>query len=96
MLTTPDHLLLLQLPVHGIQNKVFHHLSRDGGEADWSVVSQILLLAFFEDWSDIGYPSVFRYLSHSSRPLKDVREWFSNHLCQLVLAVGMFPTTYYF
>ena len=47
MLTTPDNLLLFQLPGDGIQNKLFHHLSRDRGEADWSVPSQILLLALF-------------------------------------------------
>ena len=49
MLTTPDDLLLFQLLGEGIQNKLFHNLSRDRGEADQPVVSQILLLAIFED-----------------------------------------------
>jgi len=39
MLTTPDNLLLFQLLGGGIQNKLFHHLFRSGGEADWLVVS---------------------------------------------------------
>ena len=47
MLTTPDK-LLFQLLGDGIQNRLFHHLSRDRGEADWPVVSWILLLALFE------------------------------------------------
>ena len=55
MLTTPDNLLLFQLLVEGIQDKLFHYLSRDGGESDWPVVSQILLLTLFEDLSDTGY-----------------------------------------
>jgi len=51
-----------------IQDK-FHHLSRDRGEADWLIVSQILLLTLFEDWSDIGYPPILRHLSYYPRPL---------------------------
>lgn len=40
-----------------LQNVLFHHLSRDGGEADWLVVPWIpLLLASFEDESNIGFP----------------------------------------
>jgi len=83
MLTTSDNLLLSQLLGEGIQYKLFHHLSRDGGKADWPVLSQIILLALFEDWSDIGYHPVFRHLSHSPRPPKDDREQFSNRLFQL-------------
>jgi len=33
MLTIPDNLLLFQLLGDGIQNKMLHHISRDGGEA---------------------------------------------------------------
>jgi len=36
----------------GLQDKLLHHLSRDGGEADRPVVPWVLLLALFEDWSD--------------------------------------------
>jgi len=42
MLATPDMLLLLfQLFGDDIQKKLFHHFSRDGGEAKWYVVSQM-------------------------------------------------------
>ena len=78
MSTTPDN-LLFQLLGEGIQNKLFHHLS---SEANWLVGSWILLLALFEDWSDTGYPPVFRYLSHLPGCFKDDKEWFSSHLCQ--------------
>jgi len=61
---------LFQLLGDGIQNKLFHHLSRDGSEADWLVVSWIVLLALLEDWRDLGYPSVFRHLYCSPRPAK--------------------------
>jgi len=47
-LTTPDNLLLFQLLGDGIQNKLFHHLSKDGDEADWPAVAQILCLALFD------------------------------------------------
>jgi len=40
LLSTPDNLLHFQLLGEGIQNKLFYHLSRDGGEADWPVVSE--------------------------------------------------------
>ena len=38
MLTTPDNLLFLHLFDDGLQDKLLHHLSRDGGEADRPVV----------------------------------------------------------
>jgi len=38
MLTTPDNLLFLHLLRDDIQNELLHHLSRDGDEADQSVV----------------------------------------------------------
>jgi len=68
VLTAPDS-LLFQLLGGGIQNKLFHHLHRDRGEADWRVVAKILL-ALFEDWSDVDCPPVFRDLLCSLRPLK--------------------------
>jgi len=52
MLTTPDNLLFFHLFDDGLQDKLLHHLSRDGGEADRSVVPWVLL-ALFEDWSDM-------------------------------------------
>ena len=48
MLTTPDNLLFLHLIDDGLQDKLLHHLSWDGGEADWPVVPWVLLLALFE------------------------------------------------
>jgi len=38
MLTAPDNLLFLYLLDDDLQDKLLHHLSRDGGEADWPVV----------------------------------------------------------
>ena len=38
MLTTPDNLLFLHLLVDDLQDKLLHHLSRDGDEADRPVV----------------------------------------------------------
>jgi len=49
MLTTPDNLHLFQLLGDNIQNKLFHHLLRARGEADWPVVSWILLLALLTE-----------------------------------------------
>jgi len=65
MLTSRDNLLFLHLLNDDIQNEVFHHLSRDGGEADQPVVSWDILLALFEDWSDIGFPPVLSHFSGS-------------------------------
>ena len=39
MLTTHDNLLFFHLLDDGLQDKLLHHLSRDGGEADRPVVS---------------------------------------------------------
>jgi len=52
---------------------MFHPLSREGGEADWIVVSWIVHLALFEDWHDTVYPPVLRHLSCSPRPSEDGR-----------------------
>ena len=48
MLTTPDNLLFFHLLHDGLQDKLLHHLSRDGGEADQPVVPWVLLPALFE------------------------------------------------
>jgi len=49
MLTTPDNLLFLHLLDDDLQDKLLHHFSRDGDEADRPVVPWVLLLALFED-----------------------------------------------
>ena len=56
MLIAPDNLLFLHLLDDDLQGELLGHLSRDGGEADRPVVPWVLLLAIFEDWSDIGFP----------------------------------------
>ena len=38
MLTTPDNLLFFHLLHDGLQDKLLHHLTQDGGEADRPVV----------------------------------------------------------
>ena len=58
MLTTPDNFPFFHLLDDDLQNELPHHLSRDGGEADQPVVPWVLLLALFEDWSDIGLSPV--------------------------------------
>ncbi|XP_072216516.1 uncharacterized protein [Excalfactoria chinensis] len=72
-----------QLSGDGIQHKLFHHLPWDRGEADWPIITRVILLALFEDWGDIGHPPVFRHLPSSPRPLKNYRERLSNNLRQL-------------
>jgi len=54
MTTTPDNLLFLYSLNDDLHNGLFHHRSKDGGEADRPVDPWVLLLALFEDWSDIG------------------------------------------
>jgi len=44
MLTTPDNLLFLHLLVDDLQDKLLHHLSWDGGEADRPVVPCVAIL----------------------------------------------------
>ncbi len=61
MLTTSDNLLVSQLLEDDIQSKLLHHLSRDKGETDWPVVSQLILLALREGWSDIGFLPVLKH-----------------------------------
>ena len=76
-------LLLFHLLGDDIQNKLFHHLPRDEGEADGLVVSQLFLPLLLEDWRDNGFPLAFIHLSLSPRPFKDDREEFDSHSCQL-------------
>jgi len=65
MLTTPDNLLFLHFLRDDIQSELFHDLFRDGGGCGQPVVLWVLLLALFEDWGDIGFPSVLRHFSCS-------------------------------
>jgi len=44
MLTTPDNLLFLHLLDDDLQDKLLHHLSQVGGEADQPVVPWVLLV----------------------------------------------------
>jgi len=75
--TTPDNLFFLHLIDDDLQNKQLHHLSRDGGEADWPVVPWVLLLALFEDWSDTGFSPVLQDFS------KMIERGSANDICQL-------------
>jgi len=71
MLTPPENLLFLHFLDDGLQGKLLHHLSRDGGEADRPVVPWLLLLALLEDWRDTGLSPVLGHLSCPPGPLKD-------------------------
>jgi len=93
MLTTSDNLLVFHLLGDDIQNKLFHHLPRDRGEADWPV--WILSPVLFEDWSDIGYPPALKHRFHSQWPFKDDRVGLGNHLCQLPQQLWMHPVRAY-
>lgn len=55
---------------------LFLHMLRDAthrhrhdiqgeGEADWPVLSQVLLFALLEDWNDIGFPPLLRHFGCS-------------------------------
>lgn len=61
MLTTPDDLLFFYLRGDDLQNDLFHHLSSDGSEADWPVVSWVHLLALFVDRSNTDFPPVISH-----------------------------------
>jgi len=74
MLTTPDNLLFFHLLDDDLQDKLLHHLSRDGGEADRPLVPWVFFFALFEDWSDIGLSPVLGHLSCPPGPLKDALE----------------------
>jgi len=43
MLTTSSNLLVFHMLRGSLQDKLFHHFSRDGDETEWSAVSQALL-----------------------------------------------------
>ena len=63
MLTAPSDPLVLDRTRDNAKDKLFHHLTRDGGGADRPIVNRVLLLALFEDRSDTCFPPVFRHLS---------------------------------
>jgi len=74
MLTTPDNLLFLHLLDDDLQDELLHHLSQDGVEADRPVVSWVLLLALFEDWSDIGLSPVLGQQLYYKEQIPEVIE----------------------
>jgi len=55
MLTTPDDFLVLHMPGNGFQNYLPHHLPRDQGETDWTIVPGSSFLIF----SKIGVTFAF-------------------------------------
>ena len=83
MLTTLGHLLFVHLLDDDLQDELLHHPSRDGAEVDRPVVPWVLLLALFEEWSDIALSPVLGHLSCPPGPLKDVGEWLNNDIHQL-------------
>ena len=60
MMTVPNDHLILDMPRDCTKDKLFHHLSRDGGEADWSIVTWAHFLTVFEDGSNTSILQVFR------------------------------------
>lgn len=62
MLIAPNDPLTLNMPRGGSKDKRFHQIPRNGGEADKFVVTQVLLPAVLEDWSDIFFPQLLRHL----------------------------------
>lgn len=91
MLTTHNNLLPFHLLGGGTQNKLFHHIPRDRDEADYRVVSWLLLTAVSEDWSNISSLPALRYHFHSLQPFKDDREQLGNHFWQLPQHFWMHP-----
>lgn len=65
MLTTPVQILFLQVHRDDIQYELSHHLSSDRSEADYLVVSWVLLLALLENLGVTGFITVLRHLCHS-------------------------------
>ena len=63
ILTTPDHLLVLQMFGNGAKNAGNHHFPRGQGGANQPVVSWILLLVILEDRSDIFFLLICRNLN---------------------------------
>ena len=50
MVTTPDNLLFLHLLDDGLEDKLLHHLSKDGGEADQPLVPWVIIPSIFILW----------------------------------------------
>ena len=67
----------------GIQNKLFHHFSRDGCETSWPVVFRVLVLSLSEICVNTVFPPLLRNISCSPWSSKDDREWFGSHFYQL-------------
>jgi len=76
MFTAPNDSLIIDMPRDSAKYKLFHHLSRGGGEADWPVVIWVLLLALFEDhlpatapsWRQLKQP--WTHIHHSAKTKK--------------------------
>lgn len=60
MLTTPNHLLVLNMVENGFQEDLLCHFPRDQGEADMPVVFQMLLLPYLESRGDIHLPQTLQ------------------------------------
>jgi len=75
MLTTPDNLLFLHLLDGDLQDKLLHHLSRDGGEArevpaDWKLANVIHLYKMGMS----KYPRNYSAVSPTSVPRKIMKK----------------------
>lgn len=70
----PNGNLFFHLPGDDIQNKLFHHFTRDRGEADRPVVFQVFIVALYKDCDDTGFPSVLKHFPSSPQTFKNVRE----------------------
>jgi len=100
MLTTPDKLFSLHLLNDDIQNELFHHLSRDVGEADQPVTPSVFLLVVFEDWNDSLQNNhfdlilvIFYYVSSmSTRPASvSVSKKYVFHTCLYSRSISLRP-----
>lgn len=80
VLGTPDDHFFYRLG-DDLQNDLFHHLARDGGETDWPGIFWVLPLALFEDWTNNSLPAV-RHLSLSPLFFSD-GDWHSTKSYQL-------------
>lgn len=65
ILTIPDDLHFFYMLGDDLQSDLFHHLSRDDAEADWPVVSWLLLAALLEEGCNTGFHPVTRHLLFS-------------------------------
>jgi len=82
-------IIFLHLLGDDFQNELHHHLSRDGGEADWLVGPWVFLLALCEDWNDFGFPAVLGHFSCSPGLFKCGGQWLS--ICQLPQHLWVHP-----